>query len=391
MNSNYGVNQEFWRVEKFSLILIVFGLFLSGILYASLIMGVAGLLYVIKFSRLKHSLDGEHFLLMLSFATIMIIGLFTHHESFYWSAYLCLTPLFLYQLGRYFMSHWKSEDNLFLLLLLLAISLGAAHIGITVDDIIHNGIINPERQLGIGVDDESQRAVTQRATELSLCFFGFSVLFYKPINSFQRIAKIFFVITGILALLCGLHYVSRTCVFLFLIALLTGAVLTSKEKKNGFLSTIFFVLIFLLFLWVFGGSDTVSQLIHLYQDRGMESESIVSAGGRSELWTQAISEIFKNPFGSNVDFFAHNLWLDVGLRFGVIPFVLLIWFSASSFRKAIRIVRRKQESFLVRLCVCSFSVLFFMSCFTEPIHVSSPNYLFVYMMFCGMVNSIYHG
>ena len=390
MNSNYGVNREFWRVEKFSLILLVVGLFLSSARYASLIMGIAGLLYVAKFPRLNHSLDGEHFLLLLSFVIIFLTNII-RHNSLYWSAYLCLTPLFFYQLGRCFMSRWQSEDNLFLLLLLLAISLGTVHIRLTIDDIIHTGIINPERVLS-NIDEDHQRATTQRATEISLCFFGFSLLSYKPKNSFQRIAKSCFVIIGILALLCGFHYVSRTSVFLSLITMLTGIFLSrDKSHKSGFLSIMVFTMFFLLVLVVIGGSNTVFRLFHLYQSRGMSGANVASAGGRQDFWTQAISVIFHHPFGTKVDFFAHNLWLDVGIQFGIFPFVLLAWFSVTNFRKAIRIVRRKQESPLVRLCVCSFSILFFLSCFTEPIHVSSPNYLFVYMMFCGMINSIYHG
>lgn len=391
MSKHYGVNYEFWKAEKWSLILLVIGLILSDTLYTSLILGISGLLFVVKLPRMKLVPNGEHLLLAIAFFSVFFINIIHYNSTFYWSAYLCLTPLFMYSLGKYFMRRWDNEDNLLLLLFLLAVSLGSVHISVTIIDIMENGIVNPERVLGINADNDSQRAVTQRVVELSLCFFGFSILFYKPLNHFQYVAKFLFVLIGVLALLCGLHYVSRTGLFLFLVAILMGVLVArNKNTKNKGSGIIVFILIILIIVFImFSEQSTIFQLLQLYQDRGMDNETIRSAGGRQERWLEALDVIFTHPWGTKSDFFAHNLWLDIGIQYGIIPFIFLIWFSVSNFRKAFLVVIRKQESLLVRLCVSSFSVLFFLSCFTEPIHVGAPNYLFLYVLFCGMINVIF--
>ena len=391
MSKQYGVNYEFWKAEKWALILLVIGLILSDTLYTSLILGISGLLFVVKLPRMKLVLNGEHLLLSIAFFSVFFINIIHYNSTFYWSAYLCLTPLFMYSLGKYFMRRWENEDNLLLIWFLLAVSLGSVHISVTIVDIMENGIVNPERVLGIGVDNDSQRAVTQRVIELSLCFFGFSMLMYKPLNNFQHIAKFLFVVIGVLALLCGLHYVSRTCLFFFLVNILIGVLVTrNKNTKNKGSGIIVFILIILLIVFiVFSEQSTIFQLFQLYQNRGMNNKDIMSAGGRQERWLEALDVIFAHPWGTKSDFFAHNLWLDIGMQYGIIPFIFLVWFSISNFRKAFLIVIRKQESLLVRLCVSSFSVLFFLSCFTEPIHVGAPNYLFLYGLFCGMINAIF--
>lgn len=386
MSRIYGTNHGFWKVEKRSLIILIIGLILSINLYPSLILGVSGLLFIIKLPRLKLVIDKEHLLLLATFVSIISINVVIYYKTLYWSAHLCLTPLFLYSLGRYYTRRWQNEDNFLLLMLLLAVSLGSTHIYITMIDIVKIGIVNPQRSLTILENEEIQRSTTQRTIELSLCSFGLSIIFFKPHNSFQKSAKGFFIVLGLLALLCYVHYISRTGLVLSVVALLLGGL----QAKKGNLRFILIIIIIVLFSVLLFNQTESFEVYELYRNRNTFDTSFWEAGGRKRRWGMAIIDILQYPWGRKTsNYFAHNMWLDIGLQFGIIPFVCFVLFSVSNLKKAILIVVRKREGSLVRLCVISFYTLFFFSCFTEPIHLGAANYMFVYLMFCGMIDSIY--
>lgn len=123
--------------------------------------------------------------------------------------------------------------------------------------------------------------------------------------------------------------------------------------------------------------------------RLLESNNTGSAGGRTELWIQALQNLFTHPLGwqgSHVRF-AHNLWLDVARYAGLIPFFLLLIFTVRSLRNTYKAVRKAQGELLLNTTMLIFTLASMLIFFVEPI-MEGLFYLFtVYCVFQGMINA----
>ena len=376
----------FWKRNRMSIVFLFLCVFLSAY-FSSLILGGAGLLFVFWGTRSIRYLDGELLFCLLAFLSFGIIRLLVHDQSLLSTAYYSLTPLFMYGLGRYYLRKCEDEDILFLLIFLFTIVLALPHIVVTIQDIFKFGLINPLRELRVIKDDAAIRAVTQRTVELSLCTIGFTMFFYKPKNKFEKKIRACFIVLALVSMLCFIHFVSRTGIALILITVLLGLSFPNSNKNNRR----YIILIGLALLIIFViAHDQILEIIRVYSEREIEGSSIKDAGGRTGSWRDAFTAVFNFPLGRKADTFAHNMWLDIGKVAGIIPFTFLTLFSCSSLLKSIRIARSKKYPQMTKMLVLSASLVFLLVCFTECIHEGAPMYMFFYLFFCGMVNSVYH-
>lgn len=374
----------FWKRNRVGLSFLMVCAILS-FKYQTLILGAAFALFLVLETRRRSSVDWEMGCLIIAFLSFGTILMF-HGTSLRWAIYYSFTPIFMYGLGKYYMGRWFSEDNLLLLIFFIGALLSIQHIIITIYDIYYFGIINPYRDLQILGDESESMAVTQRTIMLSLSTIGFSLLFYKPTNKFQKKIKTVFIVLAFFGLLCFVHYISRTGLVLSLISLFVGLFIC-PFGKNKMYYLFFFVLIMCGLIIIM--RDTILGIFQLYSEREIEGSSFLDAGGRTAHWTLIFEGILTSPFGHKANTFAHNMWLDIGKSGGIIPFFFLVWFSLANIIKTIKIARNKHYTVLIRLLILVVTIIFLLSCFTECIHEGVPMYMFFYCMFCGMVNSVY--
>ena len=314
-------------------------------------------------------------LLIVIFLLFSIISVYKGLNTINNAIWLSSNSVLFYILGSNFSK--RCNDNMAcFLFFFLALVLAIPHIPITILDIFQNGLVNPERT--IGIEDEQQRAVTQRTVELALAISLVGLVFEKPKPLFKSTIQIWSILLAILAELCTLHYLSRTGIALLVISIIVGSLFNLKN----YLGNLIIIILGCLLLWIFWDTSLYSA----FSEREIEGSSLLDFGGRSILWSLGLSMLFENPMGyESNDFihYAHNFWLDFGKHGGLPSFILLVIFSILLLIKTFKIEKHAILSKLTRHIIFIYSIIFLVTLFTEPIHEGAPLFMYVYFMYAG--------
>lgn len=379
--------REFLKEEWFPLIVIFICYLLAGI--TSIWSLTIGLLFVVLYCMnarrvpVYRYFSGTFVFLLVSCIFVFFVSI-NNGFSFVYGTRFPIAMLCSYLLGRFYIDRYRSEEVLFFILLLMALSLGILHMIATVNDIIIIGLVNPERTLG--TLDDFQRATTQRTTELSLCIACFSMLFIPRREIKNPFVKNAYILVAIIASLCVLHYVSRTGVALVVVTLIVGLVYRWGISWKT-------LLLFIIIIVCYGYLKN-SELFQVFASRETDVSNLKNVGLRTERWSWGINYLFSNPWGNisigeyKLEYYAHNFWIDYGIGYGLIAALFMACFSLRSFFSSLKFARKKSASKNLSLVVLTFSIVIALSLFTEPIIYGAPSYLIMYLMFCGIVEKI---
>ena len=370
---------------------VLFALLIVFLFYSNLALFVLGIAGVFLF--INKSLKGQSnnfVLLLISLLLYLIHGVFINNLFNIWGGLMVVLPsIVLYLCGNYFATRWKYGEIILFLLFFVSLTIALPHFYYTIYDIFQVGIINPYGR-SLSVLSEEQQVVTQRAILISLCTgaIGLAPLWsFKGERNVRRLIR-FFVALSFVAILCVIHYVSRTGVVIFLVSFIVGQYLNGRWSKfrKVFVFVVFCVLLFSVFF------DTEVGIIFMER----ENNSLLEAGGRSGKWGIFFNLLLQNPMGiknmANVTStyaYAHNLWLDFGKYGGLLSFVLLSIFSIINVIKCCKICFNKSgaDILLKQLCFL-FAIVFFLANMTEPILEGIRPFWFAYCFFCGLTDKL---
>lgn len=326
--------------------------------------------------------SGNLLFLIIILIVFSVISLSVGKNNLFSIALMIAISFVSYSIGAMWSNRSHDEASLIFFPMLMALSLAVPHLVITIQDIIVNGLINPERTLSIIGGEEGQRAVTQRAVELSLLIGSGAMYFIKSSDNKVKACRDFLVIGSIVALLCTMHYVSRTGLAIFFITMVIGFLL---KGRLSFGTVIFIILVFIIYSGI-----TRTEIFELYSAREIEGSSIGDGGGRTEAWARTFKYIQDHPFGSSsYHGFAHNFWLDFGKVGGVPSMLLLIIFSFRNIIIVLRIFIYKYTSKALSFYITILLISFLLALFTEAIHEGCPVFMFFYFMYCGYIEILY--
>ena len=117
-------------------------------------------------------------------------------------------------------------------------------------------------------------------------------------------------------------------------------------------------------------------------DRNDDANS-ANAGGRTELWLDAIGNLFVSPLGWKLDRYAHNLWLDIARVVGWLAFFPFVKATVSYMMKVKTILRNGGENGTLMLLL-SVNVAMLLNAAVEPVIDGSPLFFSLLMMIWGM-------
>ena len=373
------------RETKVLFALLIVFLFSSNL--ALFVLGIAGIFVFIN-KYLKRQ-SKNFVLLLIALLLYFVHGVFINGLFNIWGGLMVVLPsIVLYLCGNYFAIRWKYGEIILFLLFLVSLTIALPHFYYTISDIFQNGLINPHRYLSILGED--QQIITQRAILISLCTgaIGLAPLWsLKGERSVRRLIR-FFVALSFVAVLCVIHYVSRTGVVIFLVSFIVGQYMNSRKSKyrNVFLLIVFCVLLFYV------SFETEVGIVFMERN----NDTLFQASGRSGKWELFFNLLLQNPMGiENLAYvtstyaYAHNLWLDFGKYGGLLSFVLLSVFSIINIIKCCKVFFNKSRSdiLLKQLCFL-FAIVFFLANMTEPILEGVRPFWFAYCFYCGLTDNL---
>ena len=331
----------------------------------------------------KRGIDGWLVWTVLMLLFYLADAMASGSNSFTHSIILLVGAVSYYYMGHYFAIKYPDDHSIYAVFFVLMFSLSFDHIIVTMRDIFEVGLVNPLRHLET-VDDDLQRSVTQRVIDMSLFIGSISFVTFSTKDAILRRFKFLFILFGVIALLCSLHYVSRTGIAILLVSFVICSIFRWKLLSIRTL----ILLAITVSLW---GVIQETEMFSVYAAREVEGSSISDVGSRLPLWQWGLKTIFDNPWGLNIskhDHFAHNMWLDFGVKGGLIVFVMMVVLSCVNIYKSLKIVTNKYESNAFRFIVVILSVSFFLAAFTEAVPDGNQVFFFTYFFWCGFINNL---
>ncbi|WP_342421230.1 O-antigen ligase family protein [Paenibacillus sp. FSL E2-0178] len=313
-------------------------------------------------------------LLLFLFCSIYTYLLFNYHQRP--TGVLIVTLLFpsvFYFFGDYLAKNDTSFKKTYFLLLSITTTL----VTFAFLSLITSDISNLAAWRGVSSIWGENISATGLNTYLSL---GLSLL---PICLFSTNKKVRLIalLNFILSVYCMLKLGSRTGIIIIAVPTAVSFLLLGKMNIRKVLGIIFFV--FLCFI-------TWNYIDSTYLFSRLSSMDNFN-DPRFAVWKDAVIGIFKYPLGGNkVSLplkYAHNMWLDVGIESGILPFVLLIILTVSPFITLFYLLRNNFPNTLKMSFICILSS-FFICFFLEPIMEGWLYYFNGFCFFLGIMNRI---
>lgn len=223
---------------------------------------------------------------------------------------------------------------------------------------------------------------------LNMCIPAILLAHFKKLSI---IVKVTMIIVFVLTMVCVLRLGSRTQLVIFLMTFLfTLFYMVPRQtlKQNIILFLVLVIGIYFVFRNVSFDLDQdwlTSFAGRMQQNNG--SSDIASGGGRTDRWVKSFENIFKKPFGWEVEEFgySHNLWFDTLRVGGIISFIILIIFSWKSFIKILTVIKSAPTNIPFNILIFSYFVAFNLLFMVEPILDGSFQIFTFFCLFMGVI------
>lgn len=281
-------------------------------------------------------------------------------------------PTLMYVVGQYVVYSEKNKNTPLVVLCLVTFCLASWSIVTNIYDTLKTGeLVNMTRYLeGEG---EKSRA-TLHNMMLAMGIMGVGALFLSTDRKSENLIKYLMVIVGGLALFSGLHILNRTAAVLGAAAVVIGIFYNGFSAKKVIVLTLIIIALIFVYFYALENSPLLKGLTAGFQSREDFSSrfNAASAGGRTFMWEKALDFIPGHPFGGDSSerigwTFAHNVWLDVCVRSGWIPFLLflvLTYFFAVQF---FRFLRRSSADHFSKGCILLWTAGMVLQFLVEPV------------------------
>lgn len=300
-----------------------------------------------------------------------------------------IVPILFYLAGKIFVLQMTSFRELVKSLLFIFVAFTAVVYASIVSDIQENGYVSVSRNIQVLGEGGDLKNATGINSILSVWLPMLGLAFWSAANSFEKRVKFFLILFSVVSLLFSLRLGSRTGVSIVAVGVsalflynLMASRLMGKLRLIAILGCV--VLVFVMML---GLEDITSS----YQDRIDSDEFGAStAGGRVELWGYYAGLLLSYPFGDipsmRIEFaYAHNYFLDIAKVSGLVPFVAIIIFTASTLVNFYKVVNGPAHS-LLRNVLIAVNIAFYLVFMVEPVMEGCFSLLCLYMFVCGITN-----
>ena len=293
---------------------------------------------------------------------------------------MLFAPTAFYRLGCFLMKHIQDEMQRQKTLLLIVGAYLFPLFLLTAQDIALTGLINDSRQMLMDLGNDDSMAATLYGLMASAGIGFIGTIFIKQQNKWLKVA---FILVAVLSLLSVIHLVNRTGLVICAACLLAGFALSTRMNVSKMLPILLVIIVVGVFLSETGilGGD-VSDAYADRDDRNDDANS-ANAGGRSELWLDAIGNLFVSPLGWKLDRYAHNLWLDIARVVGWLAFFPFVKATVAYMMKVKTTLRNGGENGTLMLLL-SVNVAMLLNAAVEPVIDGSPLFFSLLMMIWGM-------
>lgn len=380
----HGLFKGNWILQTLYFVVLFTSIWSNVSVYIIVVFCLLGMLIL----PIRKYLDKTAVLLGLFSVFYCIPILFAGVGSWFNFASYLLCPVIFYIYGKYVVDKLR-ESKLIALFFAVSILLFSIVLYVSaIQDIIQNKFVNITRSFSIWGMDGGQDSLSATLYGLvaSLGLVGLSVAFTRTVLT--KSVKGMFLLLFVLSMLTVLHLVNRTGIVIATVCVFCVSTYCSQGKVWRLLMV--GLLVFVSFLLLIELNVINQNVIDAYTNRNEGGSSVSSVGGRWDMWTDGIQNVFRYPLGWDVEGaqygYAHNLWIDVARVSGILPFLCFLMATLISYGKLFKLLRSKDMTIVPLLL--GLNVCFFLSTFVEPVVEAIPLYFYLYMMLWGIQNAV---
>lgn len=307
--------------------------------------------------------------------------------------FIVLYPLMFYYAGIYLARRCRHRGSLLWILLICVIAYASWSIFANFEDFAVTGrIVNVMRRF----EDAGEGVIsaTHHNMMVSLAIGCLGAVFIPTQTPLQTRLKVTSIIIGLLGLMATLHLLNRTGLVLAMASGVTGmlwAAFKSKRQRYAVFALIAIGILAVVYVVCIDESPELQMIRDGFVGRErMETYTTATAGGRVIRWMLGIDLIMANPFGSQGLFigfrhtYAHDLWLDVGVRGGWIPMVLIVVITVRWIAGMRRFLANRECSDFARGFILLLTVALFLQMAVEPVVEGQLRLLLFFFLMMGM-------
>jgi len=210
-------------------------------------------------------------------------------------------------------------------------------------------------------------------------------------NRFYNWTSIFLVVIAAFSIL---NMLNRTGLGIMVLSAFFYIFYSGNKVKSTIIVSVLVLLIALFYSFDIMGFRTWF-LYSSYYDR-ISQTGVNEQGSRFIIWKEALNSFLKYPLGVtyyNVKYmigasYAHNFWLDVGLKAGFIPLIPLLVVTVSGLYSISKVIFNKKNEENLRVIIAGFAVAFYVTFFVEPIMEGYSVFFFFYCFYLGVLGSV---
>ena len=321
-------------------------------------------------------------LLVFSFFYTTMVVLKGEIKSGFVALSYLITPVSLYRLGLFLMDEFKDEKSRLRLIFCMVSAYLLNVFVLTLVDLSIVGIVNEDRTLlGYSTSDDAL-AATLYGLMTSVGIGCLGAAFAKRMKILPRLL---YSILVLMSLLVVVHLINRTGLVIAIVCLLVTLLYRENFKIHRII--LVFCILALLAFGLFASGAIDYEVLEAYQKREVDaSMGIATAGGRTQLWLDALSDMFMNPLGWEQRVYAHNMWLDIAKVagwFAIIPFLVATYFYL---KKLWKLMRARFSN--IALLLISLNVSMLLAASVEPVLEGSMLFFGLLMCMWGMAVSL---
>lgn len=314
-----------------------------------------------------------------------------------------LFPPCYYLVGAYLGNKYRKNEKVLIFILFTVVVMYAAYdLSLILYSVFSgDGGVLKDRLI-LDANGDVTRTATGFAIIMSVLIAGISLIITPKQKGITKWIRISGVALGLLALYGMMTIVTRTSLFEAVVMILFSVyVLLTDNDKDGKKNSRLFA--FGLAIVILGGIvyylfqktslSIILDVFNAFEARNTEGSDIGDAGGRLRFWSMAIEDLLMHPFGTptgriSSGTYSHNMWLDIGITAGWIPFLIILVISIKNACYSLRLLKDKSYDYMTRLYFVAMFLCFIMGCFVEPVLDNVYRHFLVYLFFCGMVSEM---
>lgn len=384
------------KIEAGLVLLFVFCCFLEVLTFPDvwIIIGGVAICGVLYARQQKLRIDLPTCLLALTI--LLYFGIDTSMGIAAITPYTYIIPI-MFITAHYLSSEIKNQENSEQKLIYLILAMA---IGITIHGILNSFLFMDKQWLNgcnrIWMDfwsGEYKYAAWQNSYFLPAMAMAFPALTYfrkrKAINGFLILSSVFFLYISLdsESRVTALMLPIVICAQIFIYILFEREKFIGKFSKKQILSAAGVLSVVLIIVAViFLNSSLGQHFIGIMNRDGGIFNNI-----RFKFQRHALSQLFLYPFGGRqMDFLgyghAHNAWIDIADKGGVVPFFAFIIFTFISVFELIKLLRNRDVSTEVKLITAGIYFVFVLFFTIESALESYDNYILPWIFLQGLIH-----